>query len=117
MALRFRGKQVQFVRPVPGGQGRQKFQVVGVLSRSRPEIDDTLRAACTPEELAELEAWVDHYNKLDLLRAQHAAVTLPEHMALAAEWLKTATPEQVAPLADDILQTWARLKKTLAVSR
>ena len=59
MQFRERRKVVQVIRTVYDPViKRGKSEVVGRLDREAPVLDDALRAACSAEEVAEIEAFV-----------------------------------------------------------
>src|SRR5688572_25504062 len=104
MHFRFRGNNIQVVKSIktePGGKA--VATPMGSINRATLAISDKLRSNCTPAELEEIEAWVKRYQAIDGIKRQHAAMTLPEQMAAAAEWLEHANPEEARQVADDIM--------------
>ncbi len=114
MHFRFRGNNIQVVKSKPEGvKGKAKSVPLGSINRATLAISDKLRGNCSSTELKEIEAWVKRYQAVDELKLKHAALTLPEQMAAATRWLKTASPVEARQVADDILTTTAALRKVL----
>ena len=94
MHFRFRGNNIQVVKSqLDNESGKAKSIPMGSINRATLAISDKLRANCSPDELQEIEAWVKRYQTVHALKQKHAALTLPEQMAAAAEWFETASPE------------------------
>jgi hypothetical protein len=114
MHFRFRGNNIQVVKSVktePGGKAVPT--PIGSINRATLTISDKLRSNCTQAELEEIETWVKRYQAVDVIKQQHAAVTLPEQIAAAAQWFERANPEEARQIADDILTTNAVLRRVL----
>jgi len=114
MHFRFRGNNIQVVKSIktePGGKA--VATPMGSINRATLAISDKLRSSCTPAELEEIETWVKRYQAIDGIKRQHAALTLPEQMAAAAEWLEQASPEEARQIADDIMTTSVTLRRVL----
>lgn len=115
MHFRFRGNSVQVVRSTrEPGSGRAKSVPIGSIHKETLRISDRLRAACTPEELREIEEWVLHYGGTEHLKREFAAFSLAEQMELAATWFESAGPDADPLLNDAIVQGWQRLRRLLA---
>ncbi len=114
MYFRFRGNNIQVVKSqLDASTGKAKSVPLGSINRATLAISDTLRRNCAPEELREIEAWVRRYRAIDDLKRRHAALTLPEQMAAAAQWFGDANPEEARPIADDILATMTTLRRAM----
>ena len=114
MHFRFRGNNIQVVKTQPDPEtGKAKSMPLGSINRATLAISDKLRASCSEEELKEIEGWVRRYQAVDRLKRQHAALTLPEQMSAATDWLDQAKPEEARPVADDILATMAVMRRVL----
>jgi len=115
MHFRFRGNNVQVVKSQPDPEtGKAKSVPVGSINRATLAISDKLRESCSPQEIGEIEAWIKRYGAVSSLKQKHAALTLPEQMAAATEWLEKAPLEEARPIADDILATLALLRRVLS---
>lgn len=114
MHFRFRGNNIQVVKTQPDPEtGKAKSIPFGSINRATLAISDKLRSNCSAEELQEIEGWVKRYQVVDRLKRQHAAMTLPEQMSAASDWLDQASTEEARPVADDILATMALLRRVL----
>jgi hypothetical protein len=114
MHFRFRGNSIQVVKSRPDPVTRRAKSVpMGSINRATLALSDKLRDNCTPEELAEIEAWVKRYHEVDDLKRKHAASTLPDQIAAAAEWLSRADPDEARQIADDIMSTTVALRRVL----
>ena len=114
MHFRFRGNNIQIVKSQPDpATGKSKSVPIGSINRSNMAISDKLRSSCSPVELKRIESWVARYQVVDRLKANHAAVTLPEQIASATEWFETADPAEARELADDILTAMRMLRSVM----
>ena len=114
MHFRFRGNNIQVVKSQKTGpSGKAKSRPMGSINRQTMAISDKLRSNCTPAELEEIEAWVQRYQAIDVIKRKHAALTLPEQMAAAAEWFAHASPDEARQIADDIMSTTVALRRVL----
>lgn len=114
MHFRFRGNNIQVVKALPDpDSGKAVSTPIGSINRATMAISDKLRSNCSPQELREIEAWVKRYQTIDSLKHKHAAMTLPEQMAAAAQWFQVADPAEARQPADDILTTMTMLRKVL----
>lgn len=114
MHFRFRGNNIQVVKTAPDPEtGKMKSVPMGSINRATMAVSDKLRGNCTAEELREIESWVKRYQTIDALKQKHAALTLPEQMAAAAQWFMTAPVDDARQPADDILSNIAVLRKVL----
>lgn len=114
MHFRFRGNNIQVVKSRKSGpDGKAKSLPMGSINRATLAISDKLRENCTPAELEEIAAWVQRYQAVDGIKRKHAALTLPEQMAAAAEWFEEASPDEARQVADDIMATSGVLRRVL----
>jgi hypothetical protein len=115
MHFRFRGNNIQVVKSQPDpSSGKAKSIPMGSINRATLAMSDKLRANCSAEELGEIEAWVKRYQKVHELKQKHAALTLPEQLAAAAEWFETASADEARQAAEDVIPNTAALRRTLA---
>ena len=87
---------------------------MGSINRVTLAISENLRRNCSPEEIEEIEAWVKRYRRIDELKQRHAALTLPEQIAAATAWFKTASEDEARQAAEDVIATTAMLRRALA---
>jgi hypothetical protein len=118
MMFRFRGDRVNVVRTqYMSDTQRPKQTFVGSLSKHNPEVGAKLKAACTAEEIAEIEDWIDSYEQTQRAEAELNVRRLPEKMASAAEWIAALPADEAARLGSNILAAWpvlsAAIKKTI----
>jgi hypothetical protein len=114
MHFRFRGNNIQVVKSqTDETSGKAKSIPVGSINRATLGISDKLRESCTKEELREIETFVKRYQNVDRFKRQHAALTLPEQIAAAAEWLEVSNEAEARQLAEDILASFGQLRKVL----
>lgn len=115
MYFRFRGNNIQVVKSQPDPEsGKAKSLPLGSINRATLAISDKLRSNCSPDELREIEAWVKRYQSVDELKQKHAAMTLPEQMAAAAAWFRTANADEARQVAEEVLATTTVLRRALA---
>jgi hypothetical protein len=94
--------------------GQRQRVMLGAIDRATFAILPTLKANCSSDDLAEIDRWLTCRQRLDQLRAELAARTLPEQIQLAGKWLADAeSEEQARALANDIRANWQRLRGTL----
>lgn len=115
MQFRERSRVIQVIRTVyDPAIKRGRAEVVARLDKDNPEIDETVRRACSPAELAELEEFLATRNALlnrETTRA--AAQSLAAQMRLAEAFFRTG-PNGVAGItAADIYTAWDDLKKAM----
>ncbi|MDH3316247.1 MAG: hypothetical protein OER43_10850 [Gammaproteobacteria bacterium] len=114
MHFRFRGNNIQIVKSqIEPATGKAKPVALGSINRATLTISEKLREACSHSELEEIEAWVKRYQAVDGMKLQHAALTLPEQMAAAAQWLENANPDAAREVVDDILTATRMLRRVL----
>jgi hypothetical protein len=112
--FRFRGNNIQVVKSQPDrSTGKAKSVPLGSINRATLAISDKLRSNCSSSELKEIEAWVKRYQAVDELKQKHAALTLPDQIAVAMRWFEKASPVEARQVADDILTTTAALRRVL----
>jgi hypothetical protein len=114
MHFRFRGNNIQVVKSQKTADGgKAKSMPMGSINRQTLSISDKLRSNSSAAELQEIEAWVKRYQTIDGIKRKHAALTLPEQMAAAAEWFAQANPDEARQIADDIMTTSVALRRVL----
>src|SRR5262245_20832238 len=113
MHFRFRGNNIQVVKSQPDASGKAKSVPLGSINRATLAISDKLRANCAAAELKEIEGWVKRYQSVDDLKRKHAAMTLPEQLAAAAQWFEGSTGNEASQMAADILTGMADMRRVL----
>lgn len=115
MHFRFRGNNIQVVKSqMDPGTGKAKSVPLGSINRATLVVSEKLAAGCSPGELKEIETRVKRYQSVDELKRKVAALTLPEQISAAIEWLDEADGNEVAEVADDLLAATASLRRALS---
>jgi hypothetical protein len=115
MHYRFRGNNIQVVKSrLNPESGKAKSVPLGSINRATLAISDKLKRNCSEEELNEIKAWVKRHRLVHDLKHRHAALTLAEQIAAAIEWIRRAPNDEVAELADDLLEATGALRRVLA---
>lgn len=115
MHFRIRNNIVQVIRTTyDAATKKPRAQIVGRLNRTRPEAGPELLAACTPAEAEEVQRWIAGHSKAHAVATEHAARTLAEQCALAAQWLaSTDDLDSARSIAADAQQQWVKLRNQL----
>jgi len=114
MYFRFRGNNIQVVKSqLDPATGKAKSMPLGSFNRATLAISDKLSSNCSAGELKEIEAFVKRQQGVDKLKRKIAALTLPEQIATAIEWLDEAGGEEAAEVADDMLAASSALRRAL----
>ena len=115
MHFRFRKYVVQLVRtsynPVTK---RPRSEVVGRMRLKQPELTPELREKLTDNEIDEVEDWIEGQHRMNSLKEELAALTLPESIATANRWfsLNADHPAAIA-VVPQLLTELQSLRKTL----
>lgn len=116
MHFRIIGNKVRILRTLQDpATGKAKAERVGNLDRAKMVVGDKLRAACNEVELAEIQDWIERQQSLSQLKAEYAAETLAEQMALAQQWFKAADPNEVGAIANEVRAAWASLRVAMGM--
>ncbi len=87
MHFRLRRNVVQLVRTsYDPATKKPKAVVVGRMSLRDPELSPELKRQLTETEIAEAEAWIKVQHRMNSLKEEFAALTLPESISLASRW-------------------------------
>ncbi|MEW5728373.1 MAG: hypothetical protein AB1918_11160 [Pseudomonadota bacterium] len=97
---------------------RGRAELVGRIDKTRPAVDGALRAACSAEELVEIEDFLARRSELLSREAtREAALSLAGHMRLAEAYFRDAGDGgdggEDGGAAAEILAAWDDLKKAL----
>jgi hypothetical protein len=115
MHFRFRKNVVQVVRTTydPATKG-PRTEIVGRLLRSDPKAEPEWLAACTPAEVEEVQRWIGSHLKADAVAVEHAARSLADQIAKAAEWFSaTDDLDSARLLAAEVHHQWSKLRSQL----
>ncbi len=115
MHFRLRRNIVQLVRTLyDPATKKPKAMVVGRMPLRDPEVTPELKRKLTDAEIAEAEAWIDVHHRMNSLKEELAALTLPESIALASRWFSRNADSPTAAAVIPQLQTALQsLRKTL----
>lgn len=118
MQFRERRRVIQVIRTTYDPDlKRGRSEVVGKIEKATPAIGEKLEKSCSPEELAEIVAYLD--SRSDTLKSEAVragAETLPEQMRRAAEYFRTHRDEEAETFAVEIRAAWEDLKSALRKS-
>jgi len=112
MHFRIRQNVVQLVRTEYDKETKKpKATVVGGLRRAKPEVNEDLKKALTPEELAEVDRWIATEQRLQALKEEVASLSLAETMTLAEQWFARQNgSEEARSVATQVVAGWQRLR-------
>lgn len=115
MQFRERRRVIQVIRTVyDPAIKRGRAEVVGRIDKDDPRLDDEIARACSPDELAEINAFLAEHTRLmsrDATRA--AAEDLARQMRLAEAWFNGMAGAEGGAVAAEIYTAWEGLKKAL----
>ena len=111
MLFKQQGDSVQVVRlELDRASQKRRTRLLGAFSLSKPEIGAELREACTEEELVEVERWIKAQDKIQALKAEVAALTLPDALTLATVWIAEADAVAARDMMAQATEAWIRLR-------
>lgn len=115
MQFRERSKVIQVIRTVyDPAIKRGRAEVVARLSKDAPALDESVRSACSPEELAEVEAFLAaRADVLSREATKEAAEGLAAQMRMAESFFRTGPNGVSGTVAVEILTAWEDLKKAM----
>lgn len=115
MQFRERAKVIQLIRTIyDPAIKRGRAELVGRLDKDTPVIDAELRAACSPAELAEIEAYLaDRARALTRDAMGRSAQDLAAHMRMAESYFRAGGDAMAGSLAAEIFTAWDDLKKAM----
>jgi len=115
MHFRVRKKIVQLIRTgYDPSTKKPKTTVVGKMPLEMPLLTDELKNLLTKQEIAEAETWIEHNNRITLLREELAALTLADTINLANRWFKNQGESEAAIIAAaNLIHELQSLRKTL----
>lgn len=115
MQFRERAKVIQLIRTIyDPAIKRGRAEVVGTLDKDDPQVDDTLRRACSPAELAEVEAYLaQRQQALGQESTAQAARDLPAMIRMAEQYFRRGGDPLAGTQAAEIFAAWDDLKKAL----
>lgn len=115
MQFRERSRVIQVIRTIyDPAIKRGRAEVVARLDRDDPQLDDEARRSCSPEELAEVEAFLADRTELMSREAmREAAEALAGHMRMAESYFRAGPDGIAGTVAAEIFTAWDDLKKAM----
>ena len=115
MHFRLRKNVVQLVRTLyDADRKKSKTVVVGRMPLKQPQLSPELKSKMTEDEISEAEEWINGQYRMNSLKEELAALTLPESMAAANRWFSqnADSPASMA-VALQVLPEFKVLRKML----
>lgn len=114
MHFRHRGNSVQVVRSEKDAEtGKAKATPLGSLRKPELKIPDPVAKACTPAELAEINRFIEDYTRIDSLKAEVVARSMPETLPQVAAWLGKADEAEARALAAELVGAWQQVRRAI----
>lgn len=115
MHFRLRKNVVQLIRTAyDPGTKKPKATVIGRMLLRQPELTPDLKRKLTDAEIAEAQAWIEGQHRMNSLKEELAALTLPESITLANRWLsRNAENPATATIIPQLLPALQTLRRTL----
>lgn len=115
MQFRERSRVIQVIRTIyDPAIKRGRAEVVARLDKDDPQLDADMRAACSPDELAEIEAFLaDRADSLSRETTRDAAESLAGHMRLAESYFRCGPDGIAGSVAAEVFTAWDDLKKAM----
>lgn len=115
MHFRLRRNVVQLVRTSYNRVTKKpKTVVVGRMSLRDPELSPELKSQLSEAEIAETEAWIEVQHRMNSLKEEFAALTLPESISLARQWFsRNADSLAASTVIPQLLPELQSLRKML----
>ncbi len=115
MHFRLRKNVVQLVRTsYDPDRKKAKTAVVGRMPLSQPKLSPELKSKLTEAEIAEAEEWIDGQYRMNSLKEELAARTLPESISAAHRWFsRNADNPAAAAIIPQLLPALQALRKAL----
>ncbi len=115
MHFRLRKNVVQLVRTLYNPDTKKpRTVVVGRMPLKRPTLSRELKGKLTEDEIAEAEEWIDGQFRVNSLKEELAALTLPETIAAANRWFSRSADNPASTvIALQLLPAFKTLRKML----
>lgn len=115
MHFRLRKNIVQLVRTsYDRATKKPRATVIGRMPLRQPALTPELKRKLTETEIAEVEAWIEGHHRMNSLKEELAALTLPESISLANLWFaRNADNPAAAAIIPQLLPALQSLRKTL----
>ena len=115
MHFRLRKHVVQLIRTsYDPDRKKPKTAVVGSMPLNQPMLSPELKSKLTEAEIAETEEWIDGQHRMNSLKEELAALTLPESIVAAHRWFsRNADNPAAAAIIPQLLPALQALRKML----
>jgi len=115
MHFRLRKNVVQLIRTsYDSDRKKPKTTVVGRMPLSQPKLSPELKSKMTEAEIAETREWIDGQHRMNSLKEELAARTLPESIAAAHRWFsQNADNPAAAAIIPQLLPKLQALRRML----
>lgn len=115
MHFRLRKNVVQLVRTsYDPATKKPRAAVVGRIPLNQPQLSPELKRKLTEAEIEEAQAWIEGQYRLNSLKEELAALTLPESISLANRWFSSnADKPAAAAIIPQLLPALQALRKLL----
>ncbi len=115
MHFRLRKNVVQLIRTsYDPATKKAKTAVVGRMPLKQPKLSPELQAKLTEDEIAEAKEWIEGQFRMNSLKEELAALTLPESISAANRWFsRNAANPAVTAIALQLLPAFKTLRKML----
>ena len=115
MHFRLRKNVVQLVRTLYNPDTKKpRTVVVGRMPLKQPKLLPELESKLTEDEIAETEEWIEGQFRMNSLKEELAALTLPESISAANRWFSRNTDNPAATaIALQLLPAFKTLRKML----
>ncbi len=115
MHFRVRKNVVQLVRTSYNPDTKKpRTVVVGRMPLKQPKLLPELESKLTEDEIAETEEWIEGQFRMNSLKEELAALTLPESISAANRWFsRNADNPAAAAIALQLLPALQALRKAL----
>ena len=115
MHFRLRKNVVQLVRTLYNPDTkRPRTEVVGRMLLKQPKVSPELRSKLTEDEIVEAEGWIEGEFRLNSLKEELAALTLPESISAAHRWFsRNSDNPAAAAIVPQLLPALQALRKVL----
>ncbi len=115
MHFRLRKNVVQLVRTSYNPDTKKpRTVVVGRMPLKQPKLSPELKSELTEDEIAEAEEWIDGQFRMNSLKEELAALTLPESISAAHRWFsRNADNPAAVAIIPQLLPALQALRKVL----
>ncbi len=115
MHFRLRKNVIQLIRmSYDSDRKKPKTTVVGRMPLSQPKLSPELKSKLTEAEIAETREWIDGQHRMNSLKEELAARTLPESIAAAHRWFsQNADNPAAAAIIPQLLPKLQALRRML----